>query len=203
MDKAPGDTVGIGAEEPAAQRDRFGKGNDRPNFAACGADSSEQRGFVGAGCDDVDVDGNFGSVELHGYGFAHSYSCGFGSPVGKKLRVAIAGATAGEEYNFAAMRWSVKRSVEPGLNETSGDEKRAGGINAQGMGKLFGIELPKIAGLAKFGGRVDYDVEALPFAVDFGVKRGDGIWVSNIDARSAVSGAELRGGSPDLFPGSR
>jgi len=54
------------------------------------------------------------------------------------------------------------------LNEGFCDEESACGIDAEGVREFFGVELPEIAGLAEFGGGVDYGVETLPLAADFG-----------------------------------
>jgi len=201
VEEAAGDAVGFGGEEPAAEGDGFGERDDGADFAAGGANGGEHGGLVGAGRDDVDVYGNLGGVEFHGHGFAHADSGGFGSAIGKKLRIAVAGAASGEEDNFSAAGRSFWGGVEPGLNEGFCDEERAGGIDAESVGEFFGVELPEIAGLAEFGGGVDDGIEAFPIPVDFSEEGRDGVRVGDIHGRSAVEVAELSGGFPDLFGG--
>jgi hypothetical protein len=46
---------------------------------------------------------------------------------------------------------------------------------------------------------VDYGVEALPFAANFGKEGRDGVRVGDIHARGAVDGTELSGGFADFF----
>jgi len=156
---------------------------------AGGTNGSQHGSLVGTGGDDVNVDGNFGGVEFHGHGFAHADGGGFGSAIGKKLRVTVPGAAAGEENDFAAIRRRFWRRVEPQLDECLRDEEGAAGIDAQRVHEFIGVEMPEVAGLAELGGGVDDGVEALPFAANFSEERGDGVGVGYVNARRAMGGA--------------
>ena len=140
-------------------------------------------------------------MEFHGHGFAHAGGGGFGSAVGKKLRIAVAGAATREEDDFAAAGRSLVTGLEPSLNKGFCDEEGACGIDAESVSEFFRVELPEIAGLAEFGGGVDDGVEALPLATDFAEEGSDGVRVGDIHARGAVEEPELDCGFADLFGG--
>jgi len=201
VEEPAGNAIGIGGEKPSAESNGFGEGDNGADFSTCGTNGGEHGGFVGAGSYDVDVDGNLGGVEFHGHGFAHANGGGFGRAVGKKLRIAVGRAAAGEEDDFAAAGRSFWSGLEPGLNEGFCDEESTGGIYTKSVSELFGVELPEIAGLAEFGGGVDYGVEALPLAADFGEEGSDGVRVGDIYAGGTVVGAELGGDFANFFGG--
>jgi len=95
--------------------------------------------------------------------FAHADSRGFGSAVGKKLRIAVACAALRQKRTIfcrggAKFLMRCRATFETKVFAT---KKAPAELTRMVCVNFFGVELPEIAGLAEFGGGVDYGVEDL------------------------------------------